>query len=451
MMRPRAMIVLLAVLFATQLLATLAIPARAAERALVLDVDGAIGPAVADYVVRELRGTTLNQVGVIVLRMNTPGGLDTSMRQIISAILASPVPVVTYVAPSGARAASAGTYIAYASAIAAMAPGTNIGAATPVQLGGPMLPGGAEQRQTRQQQDKTDETGDTETRKVINDAIAYIRSLAALNGRNADWAADAVRSAVSLPAADALSLHVIDVIANDVPDLLRQIDGRTVMIAGKPLRLATAGLDVATVPPDWRTELLALVTNPNVAFILLLIGVYGLILEFFNPGAVAPGLVGAISLFVALYALALLPINYAGAALVLIGIGLMIAEAHIGAFGAIGVGGVAAFVIGALMMFPSRVPGLALSYAVVIGTAICSAALFLLALAVLLRSRKRPVVTGGEALIGAAGEAVSWQGGEGRVRVKGEIWLARADAPLAAGTYVKVLDRDGLVLRVQPL
>jgi len=451
MMRPRAMIVLLAMLFATQLLATLAIPARAAERALVLDVDGAIGPAVADYVVRELRGTTPSQVGVIVLRMNTPGGLDTSMRQIISAILASPVPVVTYVAPSGARAASAGTYIAYASAIAAMAPGTNIGAATPVQLGGPMLPGGAEQKQSRQQQDKTDETGDTETRKVVNDAIAYIRSLAALNGRNADWAADAVRSAVSLPATDALSLHVVDVIANDVPDLLRQIDGRTVMIAGKPLRLATAGLDVATVPPDWRTELLALVTNPNVAFILLLIGVYGLILEFFNPGAVAPGLIGAISLFVALYALALLPINYAGAALVLIGIGLMIAEAHIGAFGAIGVGGVAAFVIGALMMFPSRVPGLALSYAVVIGTAICSAALFLLALAVLLRSRKRPVVTGGEALIGAAGEAVFWQGGEGRVRVKGEIWLARADAPLAAGTHVKVLDRDGLVLRVQPL
>jgi membrane-bound serine protease (ClpP class) len=451
MMRPRAMIVLLAMLFATQLLATLAIPARAAEHALVLDVDGAIGPAVADYVVRELRGTTPSQVGVIVLRMNTPGGLDTSMRQIISAILASPVPVVTYVAPSGARAASAGTYIAYASAIAAMAPGTNIGAATPVQLGGPMLPGGAEQRQTRQQQDKTDETGDTETRKFVNDAIAYIRSLAALNGRNADWAADAVRSAVSLPAVDALSLHVIDVIANDVPDLLRQIDGRTVLIAGKPLRLATAGLEVATVPPDWRTELLALVTNPNVAFILLLIGVYGLILEFFNPGAVAPGLIGAISLFVALYALALLPINYAGAALVLIGIGLMIAEAHIGAFGAIGVGGVAAFVIGSLMMFPSRAPGFALSYAVVIGTALCSAALFLLALAVLLRSRKRPVVTGSEALIGASGEAVSWQDGEGRVRVKGEIWLARADAPLAVGAHVKVLDRDGLVLRVQPL
>ena len=226
MMRLRAVIVLLAMLLATQLLATLAVPARAAERALVLDIDGAIGPAVADYVVRELHGATPNQVAVVVLRMNTPGGLDTSMRQIISAILASPVPVVTFVAPSGARAASAGTYIAYASAIAAMAPGTNIGAATPVALGGPMLPGGsAEQKQS---QNKTDESGDTETRKVVNDAIAYIRSLAALNGRNADWAADAVRSAVSLPAADALSLHVIDVIANDVPDLLRQIDGRTV-------------------------------------------------------------------------------------------------------------------------------------------------------------------------------------------------------------------------------
>jgi membrane-bound serine protease (ClpP class) len=445
-----ALLVALATILVTTLALTLAaIPASAAKRALVLDIDGVIGPAIADYIVRELRAAAPDEVGIVVLRMNTPGGLDTSMRAIDTAILASPVPVATFVAPSGARAASAGTYIAYASAIAAMAPGTNIGAATPIELGGnPLEPGGGSE-QKPQQQDKAGTPADTESRKIVNDAVAYIQSLAAVNGRNADWAADAVRSAASLPAAAALTLHVIDAIAADVPDLLRQIDGRTVTVAGKPKLLATAGLSVVNVPPDWRTELLGLVTNPNVAFILMLIGVYGLILEFFNPGAVAPGLVGAISLIVALYALALLPINYAGAALVLFGIGLMIAETHIGAFGAIGVGGIAAFVIGALIMFPSQLPGFALSRAVVTGAAIGSAVLLLLALIALMRSRRRPVVTGSEALIGAPGETVSWQGEEGRVRVKGEIWRARAATPLADGSRVKVVSRDGLILLVE--
>jgi membrane-bound serine protease (ClpP class) len=429
--------------------ATLAVPAAAAERAVVLEVNGVIGPAVADYITRELRAATPGDVGLVVLRMNTPGGLDSSMREIDSAILASPVPVATFVAPSGARAASAGTYIAYASAIAAMAPGTNIGAATPIQIGGnPLSPGDTEQKQ--QGPGKAGEPEDTETRKIVNDAVAYIRSLAVLNNRNADWAADAVRQAVSLPASEALAMHVVDAVATDVPDLLRQIDGRTVTVNGKPQQLATAGLTVVTVPPDWRTELLALVTNPNVAFILLLIGVYGLILEFFNPGAVAPGLVGAISLVVALYALALLPINYAGAALVLVGIGLLVAEAHIGAFGAIGAGGIVAFVIGALMMFPSQLPGFALSGAVVAATAVGSAALFLLVLAVVLRSRKRPVVTGSEAMLGAEAETVAWQGDDGRVRVMGEIWLAHSKAPLAPGSRVKIVGRDGLVLLVEP-
>jgi membrane-bound serine protease (ClpP class) len=420
----------------------------------VIDIDGAIGPPIADYIVRELDAARSDEVRLVILRMNTPGGLDTSMREIISAILASPVPVATYVAPNGARAASAGTYIAYASAIAAMAPGTNIGAATPVQLGGnPLVPGGERQQKEQKQQGegKADEPADTETRKVVNDAVAYIRSLAALNGRNADWATQAVRSAASLPAAEALSLHVIDVIANDVPDLLRKIDGRTVTVAGKPLRLETANLEAVAAPPDWRTRLLALVTNPNVAFILMLIGVYGLIFEFLNPGAVAPGLIGAISLLVALYALAFVPINYAGAALLLFGVALMIAEAHIGAFGALGIGGIAAFVVGALMMFPARAPGSTLSGGVVAGAAIGSAALLLFVLAALLRSRKRPVVTGSEALIGAEGETVSWQGGEGRVRVKGEIWLARSDASLAIGNRVKIVGRDGLVLRVEDI
>jgi membrane-bound serine protease (ClpP class) len=427
-------------------------PAPAAtERALLVDIDGAIGPPIADYIVRELDAARSDDVRLVILRMNTPGGLDTSMREIISAILASPVPVSTYVAPNGARAASAGTYIAYASAIAAMAPGTNIGAATPVQLGGnPLVPGfEPQQKEQKQGERKSDEPADTETRKVVNDAVAYIRSLAALNGRNADWATQAVRSAASLPAAEALSLHVIDVIADNIPDLLRKIDGRTVTVAGKPLRLETANLEVVAAPPDWRTRLLALVTNPNVAFILMLIGVYGLIFEFLNPGAVAPGLVGAISLLVALYALAFLPINYAGAALLLFGVALMIAEVHIGAFGALGIGGIAAFIVGALMMFPARAPGSTLSGGVVAGAAIGSAVLLLFVLAALLRSRKRPVVTGSEALIGAEGETVSWQGGEGRVRVKGEIWLARSEASLATGNRVKIIGRDGLVLRVE--
>ena len=433
-----------------------ATPVAAAERAVVLDIDGVIGPAIADYVARELRELNPSNTRIVILRMNTPGGLDTSMREIIRAILSSPAPVAAYVAPSGARAASAGTYITYASAIAAMAPGTNLGAATPVQLRGlPILPDRKRDQPAGQKdQDKAgerSEPADAEARKAVNDAVAYIRGLAELNGRNADWAADAVRSAVSLPASDALKLHVIDVIAEDVPDLLRQTDGRAVKIAGKPARLATAGLEIVTVAPDWRTEVLAVITNPNIAFILMLIGVYGLIFEFLNPGAVAPGLVGGISLLVALFALNLIPINYAGGALVLLGIGLMLAEAHIGSFGAIGVGGIVAFVIGAIMMFPSGAPGFNLSLSVVAGATLVTAAFFLLVLSLLLRSRRRPVVTGKEALLGAQGEAIAWQGEEGRVRVTGEIWRARAARPLQPGTRVKVIGRDGLILLVDPI
>ena len=293
------------------------------------------------------------------------------------------------------------------------------------------------------------EPADTESRKAINDAVAFIRSLADLNGRNADWAAEAVRAAASLQAAEALKLHVVDVIADDVPDLLRKIDGRTVTVAGKPERLATVGLEVVTVAPDWRTQLLAVVTDPNIAFILMLIGVYGLLFEFLNPGAVAPGLIGAISLLVALYALNLLPINYAGAALVLLGVGLMVAEAHIGAFGVIGIGGIVAFVIGAIMMFPSRTPGFELSPAVIAAAVIATASLFLIVLSMLLRSRKRLIITGKEALLGAEGEAVAWRGEDGRVRIRGEIWRARAPKPLQPGARVKVIDRDGLVLIVE--
>ena len=421
---------------AAAMLALVPPAAAAAKRALVLDIDGAIGLATADYLVRELRAAKPSEVGVIVLRINTPGGLVTSMRQIISAILASPIPIATYVGPRGARAASAGTYIAYACAIAAMAPGTNIGAATPIQLG----PSGQ----------KSDAPADTLTRKVINDAAAYIRSLADLNGRNADWAVEAVRTAASIPASEALKLHVIDVIADDVADLLRQIDGHAVKVGGRSEILATAGLEIVTVAPDWRTELLAIITDPNVAFILMLVGVYGLIFEFLNPGALAPGLIGTISLVVALYALNLLPINYAGAGLVLFGAVLMGAEAHIGAFGAIGIGGIVAFVIGSIMMFPSGVPGFALSPWVIAEAVVVTAGLFLFVLGVLFRARRRVVIAGMRALLGAEGEAVSWQGQHGRILIKGETWRARATAPLRPGTRVKVIDRDGLVLVVAP-
>lgn len=436
----------------------------AAHRAVVLEINGAISPAIADYAVRELKGISPSDTSLVVLRMDTPGGLDTAMRDIIRAILASPVPVATYVAPSGARAASAGTYIIYASAIAAMAPGTNLGAATPIQLGAPPLlptgqPGQLPGDQGREGKGDAGEgkTGenpaigprDTESRKIINDAVAYIRSLAELNGRNADWAVEAVRAAVSLPASDALRLHVIDVIADDVPDLLRKIDGRIVTVAGKPQHLATAGLDVFDAAPDWRTRLLAVITDPNIAYLLMLIGVFGLIFEATTPGVVLPGVVGGISLLVALFALDLLPIDFAGAGLVFLGIALMVAEAFIGSFGVIGAGGIAAFAIGSIIMFPSNAPGFGLSLSVVIATTIVSGAFLMLALTVLLRSRRRAVITGGEALIGAEGEVVGWSVEEGRVRVRGEVWRARAAGPLQPGTRIRVVGRKDLVLTVE--
>jgi membrane-bound serine protease (ClpP class) len=422
-----------------------------ARRAVVLEIDGAVGPAVADYVVSELGALKPDDTGLFVLRLDTPGGLDTSMRAIIRAILASPIPVAVYVAPSGARAASAGTYILYAGAIAAMAPGTNLGAATPIQIGKlPSPPAGQPEKPAAGDTD-TRQGQDTESRKMVNDAVAYIRSLAELHGRNADWAAEAVRGAASLPALEAQKLQVVDVIASDVPELLRKIDGRTAIVAGRTERLATAGLEVVTVNPGWRTELLAVVTDPNIAYLLMLLGILGLVLELSTPGAVLPGVIGGISLLTALFAFNLLPIDYAGAALVLFGLALMVAEAFIGAFGAIGAGGIVAFAMGSIIMFRRTAAGPGLSLPLVAAATVVAGGFLILALSLLLRARRRRVITGREAMIGAEGDAVEWRESEGTIRVKGEMWRARASRPLRPGEHIRVVAREGLILTVEPM
>jgi membrane-bound serine protease (ClpP class) len=418
--------------------------------AIVLEVKGAIGPATTDYLARGLKEAREAGATAVVLRMDTPGGLDRSMREIIHLILASPIPVIAYVAPSGARAASAGTYILYASHLAAMAPATNLGAATPIQLGGAPQPlGGEKDKGEEGEKKRAPETA--EAAKAVNDAVAYIRGLARLRGRNADWAESAVREAASLPAEEALQQGVIELIAPDLPALLAAADGRKVSLDGKEATLATKSAAIRLRPPSWRTELLAAITDPNVALILMLIGVYGLIFEFMSPGMILPGVLGAIALLVGLFALNTLPIDYAGAGLVLLGLAFMAAEAFVPSFGVLGIGGAVAFVIGAIMMFDfGEAPGFELAPGVAIGAGLASAAFFIVVLAAVVRSRRRAVVTGGEQLIGSLAEVIGARGGEGRVRVHGEEWQARGPAEaLAPGARVRVRAREGLVLLVE--
>ncbi|AEJ10762.1 nodulation protein NfeD [Pseudomonas asiatica] len=409
----------------------------------VLGIDDAIGPASADYLVRSLGQAQEQGAQLVVIRMDTPGGLDSAMRQMIKAILASPVPVATYVAPSGARAASAGTYILYASHVAAMAPGTNLGAATPVQIGGP--PGAAKDDKAK------DSDEDTLARKQVNDAAAYIRGLAQLRGRNADWAEKAVREAVSLSASEALQLNVIDHVADDLPDLLRKLDGKTLDVAGQPRQLQTANASLVEHLPDWRTRVLAVITNPSVALILIMIGVYGLLFEFMNPGSTVGGVVGGICLLLALYALQLLPVSFAGVALILLGIAFMIAEAFVPSFGVIGFGGIVAFVIGAVILIDTDAPGFGIPLALIGTLALLSALLIGGVLGMALKARSRALVSGDAGLVGSLVTVTQVMAGNpfcGVVLAQGEQWQVQCATPLQAGQNVRVTARHGVMLEV---
>ncbi|KDD92414.1 nodulation efficiency protein NfeD [Bordetella bronchiseptica MBORD762] len=429
--------------------------APAPRTAVVLSLDGIVGPASADYVARGLAGAAA-QHALVVLRIDTPGGLDASMREIIRAILASPVPVLAYVAPGGARAASAGTYILYASHVAAMAPATNLGAATPVSLGGGFTPS-----DDKTEPDKTDAKAPADggkpatprnaaEYKAINDAVAYIRALADLRGRNADWAEQAVREAASLSASQALARNVIDIVAEDTPALLAQADGRTVRVGAANVVLHTSGLALVERGPDWRTRLLGVITNPNLALILLMVGVYGLIFEFMSPGALFPGVLGAICLLLGLYALSVLPLSYAGAGLVALGAALMVAEIFTPSLGALGVGGALSFVLGATMLVDADTPAYAVSLPLVGGVAVASLGLTFLIARLALRSRRAPQVSGAQGLVGRRGRVLSWEHDQGYVAADGERWRARGPAGLAAGDAVTIHAVQGVTLHVAP-
>lgn len=416
--------------------------------ALMIEIDGAIGPATARQVKDGLATAHERNAEVVILRLNTPGGLATSMREIIADILASPVPVIGYVAPAGGHAASAGTYILYATHVAAMAPGTNIGAATPVEIGTPFpgLSGGGDEKSN--EKPATPPAPDTLSMKATNDAVALIRSLAELRGRNADWGEKAVREAASLSAQAALDQRAIDLMANDTAALLQAIDGRKVTTTTGPRNLATRGLTVETIEPGWLIRLLAVITDPNIAVLLMLIGVYGLVFEFMSPGAVAPGVIGAICLVLGLYALNLLPIDYTGLALMLLGLTFLVVEAIYPTV-VLGAGGLAAFLLGAAMLLRVQPPGYQLSWTVIGIAAILIAALVLFSGRFLWRTRRSPSRVGRQAMRGLPAEILDWSEGSGHALAEGERWSARSKDSFTAGETAEVVDSEGLILTLR--
>jgi len=419
-----------------------------AGQVIQLTVHDAIGPATVDYIERSLDKAAQGQAELVVIQLDTPGGLSSSMRSIIQNIANSPVPVATFVAPSGARAASAGTYILYASHIAAMAPGTNLGAATPVQIGGISLPSPSENSKKTATEPVPE---DASKRKAINDAVAYIQGLAQLHNRNADWAEKAVREAASLSAKAALKLNVVDLMADNLPDLLQQVEGKKITLNGTDRILKTANASIVSFAPDWRSEFLSVITNPNIAYILLLIGMYGLIFEFLNPGGIVPGTLGAIALVLALYAFQLLPINYAGMALILLGVGLMIGEAFEPSFGILGIGGIVSFVFGSIILMDTEAPGFGIDLSVIITFAAISALILIAVVHLALKSYRQPIVSGIQELVGGEGIVVEDFADKGHVMIHGEHWQAISQVPLKKNQTVKVIGLKNLTLTVKPI
>ena len=438
-------------------------------KALHLQIDAAIGPATSAYILEGLTIAAEGNYTAVILEMDTPGGLDSSMRDIIKGILASPVPVITWVSPAGSRAASAGTYILYASHVAAMTPASNLGAATPVTIGGtpPTPPQPPRPVDTEQQDDQaTDSAAETAKEqadepvdmppdamkaKMVNDAVAYIKGLAELRGRNADWAERAVREAVSLTANEALEQNVIDIVAGDMDDLLAQANGLLVEVNGEQVELATAGAATELLEPDWRTRLLMIITDPSVAYMLMLAGIYGLLLEGYNPGALVPGIVGAICLLLALFAFQVIPVNYAGLALMLLGVMLMIAEGFAPSFGVLGLGGLAAFVFGSIILIDSEVPGFAVSQSIIGGIATAGGLAMLSLVYFLMRARNKPVVSGVERIVGDIAEALEDFSEHGHVFLEGERWKAESLLPVTKGQQVRVTGINGLIVQVEPI
>ncbi|QSX30945.1 nodulation protein NfeD [Shewanella cyperi] len=409
---------------------------------LRLEVSGAIGPGVSDYLTRTMARAAeqTERPQLLLITLDTPGGLVSSLRDINQAILASPIPVACFVYPEGARAASAGTYMLYACHVAAMAPATSLGAATPVQLG---PPGGQDQKESSEPSDME--------RKILNDAIAYIRTLAQLRGRNADWGEKAVREAATATASEALELGVIDLVAANPRALLDALDGRKFTLGAEVHTLNTRGAPLVDASPDWRAKFINTITNPNVAYVLMLLGVYGLLLEFYSPGFGVSGVVGAICLLLAMFALQMLPVSYAGGALLLLGIGLLVAESLVPSFGILGFGGIVAFVLGSIFLIDSEIDAFRIAWPVILTFTLASFVFFLVVLTFVLKNRRRAPVTGLEAMVGQQALVLGGFPGEGEVMFMGERWNGHSSVPLAPGDLVRVDGIEGLVLELSPM